>query len=114
MNFPGGKERMLIERKYHRGRQGRLYLGLSTVPYTATAVLLTVSIRPRTVPYFSRTHLFEFIRRYGMVTIMAVYGSRRVYGTVKYRKFTFCNCSDMTVIGKRYDVLIMPYQVIVE
>ena len=89
-------------------------LGLSTVPYTATAVLLTVSIRPRTVPYFSRTHLFESIRRYGTVTIMAVYGSRRVYRTVKYRKFTFCNCSDMTVIGKRYDVLIMPYQVIIE
>ena len=42
-------------------------LGLSTVPYTATAVLLTVNIWPRTVPYFSRTHLFESIRRYGTV-----------------------------------------------
>ena len=41
-------------------------LGLSTLPYTATAVLLTVGIRSRDVPYVSR--IYEFgspPRRYG-------------------------------------------------
>ena len=55
-----------------------MQLGLFTVPYTVTAVHLTVSIRPLAVPYLSCTHLFESPCQYGMVTIMAVYGSRWV------------------------------------
>ena len=39
---------------------------MSAVPYTATAVLLTVSIRHRAVPYLSRIHGFESPQRYGI------------------------------------------------
>jgi hypothetical protein len=49
-------------------------LGLSTVPYTATAVLLTVSIRPWAVPYGRRIHEVESPRRYG--TVIATAGIR--------------------------------------
>ena len=56
------------------------HLGVSTVPYTATAVLHTVSIRPSAVPYLSRIHKFESPHRHGTVIATAVYGSRRLYG----------------------------------
>ena len=35
-------------------------------------------------------------------------------GEWHHRKFTFCNCSDMTVISKHCHVLIMPYRVMIE
>jgi len=63
-----------------------LLLGMSTVPYTATAILLMVSIQPQTVLYFSHTHLFESPRGYVMVATTAIYGSRRVYGAVSMEK----------------------------
>jgi hypothetical protein len=61
-------------------------LGLSTVPYTATAVLLKVSIRPRTVLYSTCTHLAESPHWYSTVATMAIYGSRRVYRAVSMGK----------------------------
>jgi hypothetical protein len=60
---------------------------MSTVLYTATAVLLMVSIQPLTVPHFSCTHLFESPHQYVMVaTATAIYGSRQVYGAVSMEK----------------------------
>jgi hypothetical protein len=47
------------------------FVGLSTVPYTATAVLLTVVIQSRAVPYVNRIHEFESPRRYSTVITMA-------------------------------------------
>jgi hypothetical protein len=49
-------------------------LGLSTVPYTATAILLTVSIWPQAIPYLSHIHMFESPHRYG--TVVATAGIR--------------------------------------
>jgi len=46
-------------------------LGLSTVPYTATAVLLTVVIRFRAVQYVNRIHEFESPLQYGTVITTA-------------------------------------------
>jgi hypothetical protein len=50
---------------------GETRLGLSTVPYMAMAIPLTVSIRPRAVPYPSCIHGFKFPRQYSTVFITA-------------------------------------------
>ena len=52
-------------------RVAMVKVGLSTIPYTATAVLLTVSIRPWAVPYGRRIHEVESPRRYGTVIATA-------------------------------------------
>jgi len=46
-------------------------LGLSTIPYMAMAILLTVSIWPQAVPYVSHIQEFEFPCQYSMVVTMA-------------------------------------------
>ena len=47
------------------------WLGLSTVPYMATAVHLMVSIWPRAIPYVCHIHEVESPCQYGMVITMA-------------------------------------------
>jgi hypothetical protein len=54
--------------------------GVSTVPYTITAVLRTVSIQHLAVPYLCCIHKFDSPHRYSTVAATAVYGSRRLYG----------------------------------
>jgi hypothetical protein len=51
--------------------EANLRVGMSTVPYTAMAVHLTVSIRPRTVPYVNHIHEFKSPRRYGTAVTTA-------------------------------------------
>ena len=46
-------------------------VGLFTVPYTATAILLTVVIRSPAAPYVNHIHEFESLRRYGTVITTA-------------------------------------------
>jgi len=50
----------------HTGWWGSL-VGLSTVPYTARAVLFTVSIQPFAVLYLSHIHEVESPHRYSTV-----------------------------------------------
>jgi len=54
-------------------------LGVSTIPYTAMAVLHTVSIQLLAVPYLCHIHKFDSPQWYGTVAATAVYGSRRLY-----------------------------------
>ena len=53
-------------------------LGLSTVLYTVTTLLLILGIQIQTIPYFSCTHLFESPLQYSMVATMAIYRSKWV------------------------------------
>ena len=46
-------------------------IGMSTVPYTATAVLLTVTIRSQAVPYINCIDELETPRRYSTVITTA-------------------------------------------
>ena len=63
---------VMLQKMYFEICGGLKYqLGMSTVTYTATAVLLTVTIRPQTVPYISRIHELESPRRYGTVITTA-------------------------------------------
>ena len=78
------KRQMVLDQmaKDPTGMQGpqTVKLGVSTVPYTAMAVLHMVSIQPLAVPYLNHIHKFESPHRHGTVIVTAVYGSRRLYG----------------------------------
>jgi len=75
---------LLYAKPYHdtqlQGICPQMTVGMSTVPYTAMAVLHTVSIQPLAVPYLSHIDEFESGHRYSTVITTAVYGSRRLCG----------------------------------
>ena len=60
------------QKRKQRVKNGTYSLGLSTVPYTATAVYFTVSIRFRAVPFCSRICMHKNAWRYGTVPYTAV------------------------------------------
>jgi hypothetical protein len=78
---------VLVNFQSHETNRVLVPVGLSTVPYTATAVLLTISIRPRAVPYVSRILEFESHRRYRtVITTAGIRVKTAVRGKVAWKK----------------------------